>query len=117
MEVKTEAEDVTECLLDDGLFGLYGLLYLCFYFNIKILSLKTAISSGRITVLHTYVWPVVTAHVTWSLGLSVTVVSPEKNGRTDRDAIWIEDSGGPCIRWGPDPMGKDNFEGGRSGPL
>jgi len=33
----------------------------------------------------------------------------------DRDAIWVEDSGGPrkpCIRWGPDlPMWSGNFEG------
>jgi len=29
-----------------------------------------------------------------------------KNGWTDRDAVWVMDSGGPkeaCIRWGPDP--------------
>jgi len=30
------------------------------------------------------------------------------NGWTDRDAVWVEDLGGPkkpCIRWGPDsPM-------------
>jgi len=31
---------------------------------------------------------------------------PCKNGWTDVDAVWVEDSGGPrepCIRWGPDP--------------
>ena len=39
---------------------------------------------------------------------------PCKNGRTDRDAVWVEDLGGPrepCITWGPDPHGKGNFEG------
>jgi len=31
---------------------------------------------------------------------------PYKNGCTNRDAVWVEDSGEPkepCIRWGPDP--------------
>jgi len=36
-----------------------------------------------------------------------------KNGCTDRDAVWVDDSGGPyvpCIRWGPDPLrGRDSF--------
>ena len=40
---------------------------------------------------------------------------PCKNGWTDRDAVWVVDSGGPnepCIRWGPDPpMRRGNFEG------
>jgi len=30
---------------------------------------------------------------------------PRKNGCTDRDAVWVEDSSGPkepCVRWGPD---------------
>ena len=46
--------------------------------------------------------------VAWSVRLSVclsvTIVSPAKNGSTDRDAVWVVDSGGPkelCIRWGP----------------
>ena len=39
-----------------------------------------------------------------------------------RDAVWVEDSGGPreaCIRWGPDPlMERGNFflEGGKGRP-
>jgi len=47
--------------------------------------------------------PIVTDQVAWSVGLSVTLVSPAKNGCTDRDAVWVEDSGEPwepCIRWG-----------------
>jgi len=41
---------------------------------------------------------IVTNRVAWS----VTVVSPAKVAPTDRDAVWIEDSGKPkvlCIRW------------------
>jgi len=48
--------------------------------------------------------------------LSVCHISePCKNGWTDQDAIWVEDSGWPskpCIRWGPDPpVGRGNFLG------
>ena len=43
---------------------------------------------------------------------------PCRNSCTDRDAVWVEDSGGPkkpCIRWGPvPPMGRGNFDGGSS---
>jgi len=51
-------------------------------------------------------WPIVTDQVAWSVGLSVTLVSHAKNGCTNRDAVWVDNSGGPkepCIRWGPDP--------------
>jgi len=38
---------------------------------------------------------------------------PCKNGWTDRDTVWVEDSGGhrePCIRWGPGtPIGRGIF--------
>ena len=48
--------------------------------------------------------PVVIDWVLWSVSLSVCHSSePCKNGWTDQDAIWFEDSGGPkelCIRWG-----------------
>ena len=44
-----------------------------------------------------------------------------KNGCTDRDAVWIEDLGGPkepCIRWGfKSPIGRGNFLGGKGRPL
>jgi len=40
---------------------------------------------------------------------------PCKNGWTDRDAVWVEDSGGPteaCITWGLHPnMARGNFWG------
>jgi len=44
---------------------------------------------------------------------------PCKNSLTDRDAIWVEDSGGPknVLDGGPDPTGKGNFERRRGGPL
>jgi len=41
---------------------------------------------------------IVTDGVAWS----VTIVSPVKNGLTDRDAVWVVDLGGPKephIRW------------------
>jgi len=41
---------------------------------------------------------------------------PWKNGWTNPDAVWVEDSGEPrkpCIRWGSrSRMRRDNFEGG-----
>jgi len=50
---------------------------------------------------------------------SVTLVSPAKNGWTDRDAVWDEDSGGPrepCIIWGSrSPHGKGQFFLGEKG--
>jgi len=55
-----------------------------------------------------------------SVGLSVTLVSPEKNARIDRDAVWVEDWGEPKeprIRWGLDPMERGNFKEKRGGPL
>jgi len=46
---------------------------------------------------------------------------PCKNGCTDRDAISVEDLGGPrehVLDGAPDPLlGRGNFEGGRSVPL
>jgi len=49
------------------------------------------------------------------VGLSVCHTSePCKNGWTDRDAVWVEDSGGPrepCIRWGSRYIERGNFVG------
>jgi len=46
---------------------------------------------------------------------------PCKNGRTDRGAVWVEDSGGPKeprIRWGFGyPVERGNFKGDRGGLL
>jgi len=57
--------------------------------------------------------PIVTDRVVWSVGLSVCHTSePAKNGCTDRDAVWVEDSGGPKEprRWGSrSPYGKGQF--------
>jgi len=39
---------------------------------------------------------------------------PCKNGWTNRDAVWVEDSGGPReprVRWGPNPPAKGQFWG------
>ena len=52
--------------------------------------------------------PIVIDRVVWSVGRSVgqSVTLVSKNGCTDRDAVWVEDSGGPkepCITWGPEP--------------
>ena len=50
-----------------------------------------------------------------SVGRSVCHSSEScKIGWTDRDAVWVEDFGGPrepCIRRGPHPVGRGNFEG------
>jgi len=44
-----------------------------------------------------------------------------KNGCTDRDAVWVEESGEPkepCIRCGSrSPMGRGNFEGWNGPPI
>jgi len=59
--------------------------------------------------------PIVTNGVAWSVNLPVCHTSePCKNGSSDRDAVWVEDSGGPkelCVRWGSTfQMGRGNFE-------
>jgi len=65
-------------------------------------------------------WPIVTSVVCRSVCLSLCqsvchTTEPRKNGYTDRDAVLVEDSGGPrepCVRWGPNsPIGRVNFEG------
>jgi len=58
--------------------------------------------------------PIVTDGVAWSVGLHVCHTSElRKNGWTDRDAVWVEDSGWPkepCIRWGStSPHAKGQF--------
>jgi len=45
---------------------------------------------------------------------------PCKNGCTDRDAVWVEDSGRPkepCIRWGPDPPWEGAVWGRKGCPI
>jgi len=65
---------------------------------------------------------IVTDRVEWSVGLSVCHISEAcKNSRSDEDAVWVEDLGGPnepCITWGSrSPMGRGNFEGETGEPL
>jgi len=81
---------------------------------------------GRIAVLRTYMWPIVTDRPAWSVGLSVgrsvTLMSPPKMAALIEMPFWVEDSGGPkepCITWGSrSPMGMSNyFEGKRGVPL
>ena len=51
--------------------------------------------------------PIVIEQIVWSVSRSVWQTSqPCKNGWTNRDSVWVEDSGGlrePCVRWEPDP--------------
>jgi len=59
---------------------------------------------------------VVCRSVFLSVCLSVSDTSdPCKNGRSDRDAVWVKDSGGPrepCVRWwSTNPHRKGNSEG------
>ena len=71
--------------------------------------------------------PIVTDRVARSVGLSVYLFvgllhyEPYKNGCTDRDAVCVEDLGGPmepCNRWGPDPPWEGAIlRGKRGGPL
>jgi len=64
--------------------------------------------------------PIATDVVAWSVRRSVTTVSPANTAEMIEMLFWMWTRGSkePCIRWGPDPpMGKDNFEGGKGGPL
>jgi len=71
----------------------------------------------RIAVLCTYMRPIVTDRITWSVGLfvgqSVSHASePCRNGWSDRVVGWVEDSGGP-----DSAMGRGNFERETGEPL
>jgi len=48
-------------------------------------------------------------------------LEPCRNGCTDQDIDWVEDSGGPnepCIRWGSKSShGKGQFGGGKACPI
>jgi len=67
-------------------------------------------------------WPIVTDQVAWSVCRSVCYTSePCKNGCIDRDAVLVEDLGGPRkppVRWGSrSPHGKGQFKGGKGRPI
>ena len=55
-------------------------------------------------------WSIVTDWVVWSVGLSVTVVSPAKTAEpieTPTDAVWVGDldwPGNHVFEWGPDTL-------------
>jgi len=80
---------------------------------------------GRIAVLRTYMRPIVTDRVAWSVGLSVclpvTPVSPAKVAEPIEMPFGLRTRVGPgnhVLDGGPDPqMGRDNFVGGRGVPL
>ena len=63
--------------------------------------------------MHTQMQPADTDRVAWSVCLSVCHTSELcKNGSTDRDAVWVEDTGWPtkpCIRWGSGPPWEGAF--------
>jgi len=70
--------------------------------------------------------PIVTDRVAWSVGLSVCLSvchtsEPRKNVSTDRDAVWVEDSGESkehVSDGGPNPpIERGNFEVERGVPL
>ena len=77
----------------------------------------------RVAVLPKYVHAAyVTDRVAWSVGrpvgLSVCHTSePCKNGRSDRDAVWVEDLGNHVLRGGPDPPMERGNSGGLGCPL
>ena len=66
-------------------------------------------------------WPIVTDQVAWSVGLSVTLVSPAKTAEPIEMPFGLWTQVGPrnhVLDEGPDPpMGRGNFEGGRGVPL
>ena len=81
-----------------------------YYQQLQHTNHKWLVSVGLIIRLHrstTYVDAVYcyrpSSVVCWSV---CHTSEPCKNGCTDQDAVWVEESGGPkepCIRWGPDP--------------
>jgi len=62
--------------------------------------------------------PIVTDRVAWSVGLS-QYSEPCKNGWTDRNAVWVENSGGAkeYIRRVHVPHGKGQFWAGKGRPI
>jgi len=55
---------------------------------------------GRVTILRAQMRSIATERVAWSVGLPVGLSGchssePCKNGSTDQDAVWVENSGGP----------------------
>jgi len=61
--------------------------------NLSCTGVVNLILLGRIAVLRTYMRPIVTNRIAWSVCQSVTLVSPAKTA--DQDAVWVVDLGGP----------------------
>jgi len=63
--------------------------------------------------------PIVEDQVTWSVGRSVTVVSPAETA--EPTAVGVEDLGAPkesCVKWIPrSPMGRGNLRGVGGWPI
>jgi len=78
---------------------------------VRRISLDVACCYRRSSVIGRY--------IRRSVGRSVTIVSPAKNGWTDRDAVWGVHSSGPkepCIRWGiRSPVPRRNYDGKERG--
>jgi len=87
--------------------------------NLSCTGIVNLILLGRIAVLRSSMWPIVTNRIAWSVCRSVTLVSPAKTA--DWDAVWVVDSGGPRESWlhgVPDPrIGRGNFEWGERDTL
>ena len=70
---------------------------------------------GRIAVLRTYVRPIVTDRVAWSVGLSVTLVCPAKTAAPIELPFglktWVS-SGNHVLDGGPDPPWEGQIFGG-----
>ena len=66
-------------------------------------------------------WPSVTNRVSWSVGLSVTLVSPAKTAAPIEMLFGLGLGVGPgnhVLDGGPDPaVGRGNFEGGKVRPI
>ena len=112
--------------------SFWVLCFMTLVFNDIVASIHHAVHRNRDCVYFTIIRPhrsttyvdAVYCHrpssvVCMSVGRSRSVChtsEPCKNGWTDRDAVWVEDSGrpkGPCIRWGfRSPHGKGQIFGG-----
>jgi len=83
---------------------------------------KLRIITSHHSILRTYMRPILTDRVAWSVGLSICHISEAcKNGWSDRDAVWIKDSSGPnepyVLHGVQIPHGNGQFWGETGEPL
>jgi len=104
-------------------YGLGLLMLMCWLLLWYVLRItqqqQSIIIRSHCSTTHVDAGSIVTERVAWSVDRSLCHTSePCKNGWTNRDAVWVKDSGGsrePCIRWGSrSPIGRSNFEWGRA---